>query len=109
LNGEVSLPIPNLGPKLGGSLSEAFGSTVEITEESAVEVTRTMNGVEGKTVIYSVWTSVERYSFVDADGNPYEDPNFTFTDLGNDGDRGRLRVDLEHGLQLRVGVRSRKT
>jgi hypothetical protein len=28
-------------------------------------------------VIFSVWRSVERYTFVDADGNPYADPHYT--------------------------------
>lgn len=85
LSGEVAVQAPKeiVGAKLGGSLSEAFSSQVQITEETSVEVTRTMNGIDGKTVIYSVWTSVEHYSFVDADGNPYTDPNFTFDDLGN--------------------------
>jgi hypothetical protein len=85
LSGEVSVQAPKevVGAKLGGSLSEAFGSSVEITEESSVEVTRTMTGIEDKTVIYSVWTSVEHYTVVDKNGNPYTDPNFTFEDLGS--------------------------
>jgi hypothetical protein len=85
LSGEVAVQAPKeiVGAKLGGSLSEAFGSEVQVTEETSVEVTRTMNGIDGKTVIYSVWTSVEHYSFVDANGDPYEDPNFTFDDLGS--------------------------
>ena len=85
ISGEIALQTPKqvLGAKLGGSLSEAFGSTVTITDEETNEVTRTMAGIEGKTVVYSVWSSVERYSFVDGDGNPYTDPNFTFEDLGN--------------------------
>jgi hypothetical protein len=85
VSGEVALQTPKqvLGAKLGGSLSEAFGSTVTITDEETSEVTRTMTGMDGKTVIYSVWSSVERYSFVDAAGNPYTDLNFTFEDLGN--------------------------
>jgi hypothetical protein len=84
LNGELSVGGDSspVGGKLGGSLSEAFGSEKEITEETSVEVTRTMSGIDGKTVVYSVWTSVERYSIVDKDGNPYTDPNFTFEDLG---------------------------
>jgi hypothetical protein len=85
LSGEVSVADPSevVGAKLGGSLSEAFGSSVEITDETSVTVTRTMTGMDGKTVVYSVWTSVERYSIVDEDGNPYTDPSFTFDDLGN--------------------------
>jgi hypothetical protein len=85
INGEIAIQAPKevVGAKLGGSLSEAFGTQTTITEETSVEVQRTFSGIDGKTVIYSVWTSVERYSFVDEKGNPYEDPNFTFDDLGN--------------------------
>lgn len=80
LSGEVSLADPSevVGAKLGKSLSEAFETSIVLTEESSVTVTRTMTGIEGKTVIYSVWTSVEHYEVVDRDGNPYTDPNFTF-------------------------------
>jgi hypothetical protein len=85
INAEVAVQAPKevVGAKLGGSLSEAFGTSVSISEESSVTVTRTMTGQEGKTVIYSVWASVERYVFVDADGNAYTDPNFTFKELGS--------------------------
>jgi hypothetical protein len=68
---------------LGYSLSETFETTVTVTEESSVTVTRTVTGIEGKTVIYSVWSSVERYTIVDANGEKYTDPNFTFADLGS--------------------------
>ena len=68
---------------LGYSLTETFETSVELSEETSVTVTRTVTGIDGKTVIYSVWGSVERYSIVDETGNPYTDPNFTFSDLGD--------------------------
>lgn len=85
LNAEVAAQLPSevLGAKVGGSLSEAFGESVTVTDETTVTVTRTLTGMDGKTVVYSVWTSVEAYSLVDKDGNPYTDPNFTFSDLGD--------------------------
>lgn len=85
LNGEVSVGSNQsvVGAKLGGSLQQTFGTGVSVSRDTTVTVTRTFNGVDGKTVIYSVWTSVERYTFVDKDGNPYTDPNFTFADLGS--------------------------
>ncbi|HEU4928936.1 MAG TPA: hypothetical protein VFU38_03835 [Candidatus Krumholzibacteria bacterium] len=81
LNAEV--PIPYIGAKLGGSLSEAFGSQVTVTEETETTLTKTFTGQDGKTVIFSVWTSVERYSIVHENGDAYTDPSFTFSDLGN--------------------------
>ena len=85
LNGEVSVGSDKsiVGLKLGGSLQQAFGTDVSVQRETTVTVTRTFNGMDGKTVVYSVWSSVERYTFVDKDGNPYTDPNFTFADLGS--------------------------
>lgn len=85
LNAEVAAQLPNevLGAKVGGSLSEAFGESVTVTDETTVTVTRTLTGMDGKTVVYSVWTSVEAYSLVDKDGNAYTDPNFTFSNLGD--------------------------
>lgn len=79
INGELGLSYSGVGAKLGGSLSEAFQTSVTVKLETSVEVTRTMTGTEGKTVVYSVWASVERYTIVDQDGNPFTDPNFTFT------------------------------
>jgi hypothetical protein len=60
-----------------------FGTEVSVQAESSYSVSRTFNGIDGKTVVYSVWSSVERYTFVDQNGNPYTDPNFTFSSLGS--------------------------
>lgn len=83
LNGELGVEPFNVGLKLGGALSDAFQTSVTVQDQTSVTVTRTMNGIDGKTVVYSVWESVERYTFVDKDGNPYTDPNFTFSKLGS--------------------------
>jgi hypothetical protein len=83
LSGEIGADVKAVNAKLGGSLSEAFGESVEVHDDSTVTVSRTMTGMPDKTVVYAVWTSIERYSFVDQDGNPYSDPNFKFSDLGN--------------------------
>ena len=85
LNGEVSVGSDKsiVGAKLGGSLQQTFGTQVAVQRETTITETRTFNGIDGKTMVYSVWSSVERYTFVDKDGNPYTDPNFTFSDLGS--------------------------
>jgi hypothetical protein len=85
LNGEVSLGSDKsiVGGKLGGSLQQMFGNETTVQAETSMTVTRTFNGIDGKTVVYSVWSSVERYTFVDQNGNPYTDPNFTFSSLGS--------------------------
>ncbi len=71
-----------IAASLSGSLSETFTTSREVSEEESVEVTHQVTGIDGKTVIFSVWRSVERYTFVDADGNVYTDPNYTFGALG---------------------------
>lgn len=90
LNGELggSAAGDMITGSLGYSLSHTFETTVEVTEEESTSVTRTITGMNGKTVIYSMWGSVERYTVVDANGNPYTDPNFTFSDLGDTEIRG---------------------
>jgi hypothetical protein len=78
---------------LGYSFSYTFNTSVTVNEEHSRAVTRTVTGSAGKTIIYSVWGSVERYTVVDADGNPYTDPSFTFSDLGVSEIRGDYEWD----------------
>jgi hypothetical protein len=92
LSAEDSLEFAGIGVKLSSSTSEAFGSTRTITEETTVEVTHTVSGIDEKTVIFSVWQSVERYTIVDAEGNPYTDPSYTFEDFGSAEVRGDHEV-----------------
>jgi hypothetical protein len=79
----ASTPADVADVKLGGSLSDAFATSVTTHQETSESETQTFNGKDGQTVVYSVWTTVERYTFVDKDGNPFTDPNFTFADLGS--------------------------
>lgn len=82
IEGEASISPFDVGVGTTGSLSETFSESVTVTEEESTEVTCEISGIEGKTIIFSVWQSVERYSFVDENGEPYTDPNYTFSDLG---------------------------
>ena len=87
----ASTPADIADAKLGGSLSDAFATSVTGHSETSTNENQTFNGKDGQTVVYSVWRSVERHTFVDKDGNPYTDPNFTFVDLGT----GQIVGDLE--------------
>ena len=89
----ASAPGQVITGSLGYSFSYTFGTSVTVNEEHNRTVTRTVTGEDGKTVIYSVWGSVERYTIVDANGNPYTDPNFTFSDLGVSEIRGDYEWD----------------
>jgi hypothetical protein len=93
ISAEVGLSTPEdvADVKLGGSLSDAFATSVTSHQETSTAETQTFNGQDGKTVVYSVWRTVERYTFVDKDGNPFTDPNFTFADLG----RAEILGDFE--------------
>ena len=73
----------DVGVSLNETTERTFGRTSEIAEEESVAVSHQLTGIEGKTVIFSVWESVERYIFVDENGDPYTDPGYTFTDLGD--------------------------
>jgi hypothetical protein len=68
----------DVGLSVSHTITETFSESVEVSEEESEEVTHTVTGLTGKTVIFSVWESVEQYSFTDAEGNPYIDPNYTF-------------------------------
>ena len=81
-----------IGASLKGTLSETFSTTREVTEETSETVTHQVTGLDGKTVIFSVWRSVERYTIVDELGNPYTDPAYTFADLGSAEVRGDHEV-----------------
>lgn len=82
ISAELGVEYSGVGAKLGGSLSEAFQSTVSVSEESSVSVTRSITGIPDKTLVYAVWTTVEHYTIVHEDGSPYTDPSFTFSSLG---------------------------
>lgn len=79
----ASLSPFDVGLSVKDTTERTHGRTSEITEETAVTVTHELSGIQGKTVIFSVWQSVEAYSFVDENGDPYTDPSYTFADLGN--------------------------
>jgi hypothetical protein len=84
INAELKAGAPKevVGGSLGYSVEQAFTTTRTVWEETSETVTHQASGLEGKTVIFSIWQSVERYTFVDAEGSPFTDPAYTFTDLG---------------------------
>lgn len=71
-----------IGGSLGYSVTETFSTSRQVFEQESETVTHQVTGISDKTVIFSVWQSVERYTFVDAEGHPYTDPGYTFADLG---------------------------
>ena len=73
---------------LGATLSATFSTEINVSEQTTVSTSRTVTGIDGKTVIYSVWRSVEHYTVTDSLGNPYTDPNFGFSDLGQSNIQG---------------------
>lgn len=78
----VALTPFNVGTVVTESTTETHERSSEIQEQESTTVTHEVSGIEGKTIIFSVWESVERYSFCDVDGDPYTDPNYTFEDIG---------------------------
>lgn len=68
---------------LEAKLSASFDTTVTLNEQSKKTIGYDFNGIDGKTTVVSVWNSVEHYEVTDKDGNPYTDPNFTFSTLGS--------------------------
>lgn len=82
LEASASFAPEGIGPAISSATTETFSTSREVTEEESVSAEYTITGIEGKTIVFSVWRSVERYTFTDENGNPYSDPNYTFGDLG---------------------------
>lgn len=92
LSAETGLEAYGVGTKISSSTESTFSTTRTIDEEESVAVSYQVTGIEGKTIVFSVWQSVERYSFVDEAGQPYTDPSYTFSDLGNAVVRGDHQI-----------------
>ena len=82
MNASAKVAPYDVGAEVGYATEEVYTSTREISEEETVEVSHTITGIEGKSIIFSVWQSVERYTFVDENGDPFTDPSYTFKDFG---------------------------
>jgi hypothetical protein len=76
--GGLTSPIVSFTAAVENSIEWSFGTSVEITEERSVSYTQAVEGRPGKIVIFMLWELVERYTVVDAEGNPYTDPSYEF-------------------------------
>lgn len=72
-------PVPAaIESKVSESVTFSWGTERTMTEEYSVSVSESVVGRDGYERIFMIWELVEKYSVVDADGNPYTDPSFTF-------------------------------
>ena len=71
----------NASVTVTGSISKTTGTSETISSSTTTTQTHqvTYSGAPGGAVLYSAWSSVERYSIVDSLGNPWSDPNYTYT------------------------------
>lgn len=65
-----------LSASVSGTLSQSYSTTVEVREETSETFTRTVRGTPGKQTRFMVWALTERYTFTDANGDPFTDPNY---------------------------------
>lgn len=82
LDVDLGIEYSAITTSIGTTLTETVSSQVEVSEQVSVTVEREVTGKDNKTIIFSVWRSVELFTIVDSLGSPYTDPDFSFTDLG---------------------------
>ncbi|NNE44812.1 MAG: hypothetical protein HKN12_11450 [Gemmatimonadetes bacterium] len=78
VDGGATTPVVSLTTAVEESIEFSFSTEVEVSLEESVAYTQGVEGRAGKIVIFMLWELVERYSVVDAEGNPYTDPSFEF-------------------------------
>lgn len=76
---ELGLTYQGLGAKVAGTINQTFGTSIAINQEETVTETYNMTIAGHTTAVFEVWNLQEEYTFVNADGTPYEDPNYTFS------------------------------
>jgi hypothetical protein len=79
VTGELGLSYSGLGAKVGGTISQTFGTSVTVSQSQTVSETYQMTIAGNTTAVFEIWNLQEQYTFVNADGTPYEDPNYTFS------------------------------
>lgn len=65
-----------LSASVSATLSQSYSTTVEVREETSETFTRTVRGTPGKQTRFMVWALTERYTFTDANGEPFTDPSY---------------------------------
>lgn len=76
---KAGLDYNGLGAEVSGTISQTFGTSVTINQAQTVSETYEMTIAGNTTAVFEIWNLQQQYTFVDADGNPYEDANYTFS------------------------------
>lgn len=72
----VGADFGTLSASVSATLSQSYSTSVTISREETQTFTKIVRGRAGKTVRFMVWELVELYTFSDASGAPFTDPNF---------------------------------
>lgn len=67
------------GANASTSLTQTFGTSISVSESTTESETYSITVSGNTTAVFEVWNLVEQYTFSNADGTPYEDPNYRFS------------------------------
>jgi hypothetical protein len=67
-----------LSAAVSASLTKTFSTTVTVSESETQSFSRMLEGSAGKRTCFVLWVLYEQYSFANADGTPFTDPNYVF-------------------------------
>jgi len=84
---------------VSATLSQTFTTRVEVRSDTTVSVTEELSGEPGVARVMTFWVLVEEYTITDADGNPYDDPNYDIPQLSFR-DEGRVTALLATDFEL---------
>jgi len=72
----VGLSYGPLAASVSATLSESYSVSTEVREDKSETFTRTVRGSPGKQTRFMIWALTERYTFTDANGDPFTDPAY---------------------------------
>jgi hypothetical protein len=84
ITSEVGGEFEGISSKVSTSLTVTFSTTYTVSRSYSETFVETLNGVAGKRNLFVLWVLMERFSFVNADGTPFSDPNYEFPEMRKD-------------------------
>lgn len=78
LGGSVGGTLEVLSATIEASMTKTFETSVTVSNQQQTSVTKILKGDAGKITCHVMWVLIERYTFVDDEGNRFGDPNYVF-------------------------------
>ena len=95
LGASVGAEYKGLKAQIEGSITKTFEESITVSEEMTVSVDKHLKGDAGKVTCHVLWVLVERFTFVDKNGDRFSDLNYVFHAGFPDGVVQDLYYDFE--------------